>query len=51
MQKKVTGKSLWENYIQPNSIILIEKMRQKKDIQCTTLLKKPLNQKHSKIKF
>jgi hypothetical protein len=38
MWKKIIGKSLRENYIQPNSIILIEQMRQNKDSQYATLL-------------
>jgi hypothetical protein len=38
-QKKVIGKSLWENYIRPNSIILTKKMKQNKNIQYATLLK------------
>jgi len=50
-QYKFIGKSLWENYIQPNSIILIEKTKEKKYIQYATLLKKPLNKKHCKIRF
>ncbi len=37
-QKKVIGKNLWENYIQPNSIILTKQMKQNKDIQYATLL-------------
>jgi hypothetical protein len=37
-QKKVRGKSLWENYIQPNSIIVTYQMRQNKNIQYATLL-------------
>jgi hypothetical protein len=44
-QKKVIGKSLWENYIQPNSRILIEKMGQKKDIQYAYHLKKTFEPK------
>jgi hypothetical protein len=36
--KKVIGKSLWENYIGPNSIILTKQMKQNKDIQYATLL-------------
>jgi hypothetical protein len=35
--KKVIGKSLWENYIKVNSVILTKQMRQKKDIQYGTL--------------
>jgi hypothetical protein len=41
--KKIIGKSLWENYIQPNSIILTEQMKQTKDIQYATLFRKPSN--------
>jgi len=37
-QKKVIGKSLSENYIRPNSIILTKQMKQNKDIQYATLL-------------
>jgi hypothetical protein len=36
--KKVIGKSLCENYIRPNSIILTKQMRQNKDTQYATLL-------------
>jgi hypothetical protein len=38
MQKKVIGKSIWENYIHPNGIILRQQMRQNKDINYATLL-------------
>lgn len=38
IQKKVIGKSLWENYIWFKSIVFIEQMQQNKDIQYVKLL-------------
>ncbi len=37
-KKKVIGKSIWENYIHPNNIILTRQMQQSKDIKYVTLL-------------
>jgi hypothetical protein len=36
--EKIIGKSLWDNYVWPNSIILVDQMRQNKYIQYATLL-------------
>jgi len=38
MQKKVIGKSMWENYIRPNNIILTLQMQQNKDIKYAIIL-------------
>jgi hypothetical protein len=38
MQEQIIGKSIWENYIHPNNIILTQQMQQNKDIKYATLL-------------
>jgi hypothetical protein len=38
MQKKIMGKSIWENYFHQKNIILTQQVRQNKDIKYVTLL-------------
>jgi hypothetical protein len=37
-KKKIIGKSLWENYVMPNKVILKQQMQQSEDIQYAQLL-------------
>ncbi len=37
-KEKIIGKSLWENYVMPNKIILMQQMWQSEDIQYAQLL-------------
>jgi len=48
---KLIGRSLWENYVHPYNIILIEQMWQSKDIFYKSFLKKSYNRKFSKSNF
>jgi hypothetical protein len=49
-QKKVIG-NLWENYIQPNNVIFMEQMRQRKNTQYAKLLKNLRTKNILKLRF